>query len=161
MTITPLEILSLVLAAVAVGACFFPRIPAVIPAWLSLLVMYFAGAPYCGSQVLVFWSVASLLVLMLRILQPKALTLTTNGNSYVVVATIAGTAVGYVCAPAAAAIIIGAAAGAFLGTVAYMSLPKGPHIPVASSEFIQYLCAKGLPAVVCCAMAAIVFAMAI
>ena len=158
MTLTVFQILSIALAIAAVTACFFPRIPSALAAWLGLLTAHFAGAPYINAKVLTFWAVASVIVLMLGYLQPKALTRTRAGVAYVATGTIAGTAVGYACAPVAASFIIGAIVGAFLGTVAFMSLPKGPKKNIGSPEFIQYLCAKGLPAVVSCSQAAIVLA---
>lgn len=158
MTLTTLQILSISAAAIAVIACFFPRIPSVLAAWLGLLLAHFAGAPYVTGNVLLFWGIASAIVLMLNVLQPKALVLTRAGQTHIVAGAIAGTALGYACAPVVAAIIIGAIAGAFLGAVAFMTLPGGPKAKIGSPEFLQYLCAKGLPAVVCCSQAAIVLA---
>ena len=158
MTPTVFQIFSIALAAIALVACFFPRTPAVLAAWLGLLSAHFAGAPYITGKVLTFWAVASVIVLMLDRLQPTALARTRSGLGYVAAGAIAGTAVGYACAPVVASFIIGAIAGAFLGTVAFMTLPGGPKKNIGSPEFIQYLCAKGLPAVVSCSQAAIVLA---
>lgn len=161
MTISTLAIIALLLAAAAVVGCFIPRFPAVVPAWIALLLMRLAGKPYATNQTLTFWGIAAVIVIMLAILQPRALTGARQGHAYVAGATIAGTLLGYLVSPVAATIILGGTVGAFLGTLAYMRTPKGPHFAVASSEFMQYLCAKGLPAVVSCAMAAIVVAMAL
>ena len=154
-------IISLVLAVLAVGGCFIPRFPAVILGWLSLLGMHIAGAPYASSQVLIFWGIAAIIVLMLGILQPKALTAARAGHGYVCGATLVGVVLGYLVQPMAAAIIIGGALGAFLGCMAFMRTPSAPRFALSSPEFIQYLCAKGLPAVVTCSMAAIVAAMSL
>ena len=161
MTISTLEIISIILAGVAVGGSFVPRFPACIPAWLGLLCMHISGAPYVDSKVLIFWGIASIIVLMLGILQPKSLTGARQGHAYVVGATIVGVILGYLISPVSAAIILGGAVGAFFGALAFMRTPAGPRFPVASSEFLQYLCAKGLPAVISCAMAAIVIATAL
>ncbi len=161
MTMTVFQILSIALASIAIITCFYPRIPSVLASWLGMLSAHFAGAAYINGKVLLFWGIASMIVLMLNYLQPKALSRTRAGVPYVVTGTIAGIAVGYACAPTAASFIIGAIAGAFLGSVAFMTLPKGPKKSIGSPEFLQYLCAKGLPAVVSCSQAAIVLATAL
>ena len=156
-----LEIIAFVLASVSVLSTFIPRFPAVLCAYLGMLCMHYAGAVYIDSGILIYWAVATAIVLALDILQPRALTATRRGHAYVTGATIAGTLLGYVTVASAAGIIIGGAVGAFLGALAFMRTPAGPRFPRASSEFMQYLCAKGLPAVVTCSMAAITFATAL
>lgn len=157
---TVFQILSIALASIAIITCFYPRIPSVLASWLGMLSAHFAGAAYINGKVLLFWGIASMIVLMLNYLQPKALSRTRAGVPYVVTGTIAGIAVGYACAPTAASFIIGAIAGAFLGSVAFMTLPKGPK-EYRLTRIPQYLCAKGLPAVVSCSQAAIVLATAL
>ena len=156
MTLTVLQISSIILALAAIIVCYFPRIPSVAAAWAALLLAHLSGVPYISGKVLLFWGIASAIVLMLNYLQPKALAQTRAGLPFIVTNTIVGAAVGCACAPVAAAIIIGAIIGAFLGAVIYMRLPKSPAMSIGSPEFIQYLCAKGLPAVVTCSQAAIV-----
>lgn len=153
-----LPILSLFLAGIAVGGSFVPRFPAALAAYAALSLAGFARAPYVTQNVLIFWGVATAIVLAMRIFQPKALTDTPHGHAYVAGATIAGTLVGFAITPSAATLILGAAIGAFLGTLAYMRTPAGPKFAIASSPFVQYLCAKGLPDVITCVMAAIVIA---
>ena len=97
-------------------------------------------------------------MLGLRVLQPKALVMTAKGLPYVALATIAGTAIGYMISPTAASVILCASAGAVLGAIAYMRTPAAPSIAIASSRFVEYLCAKGLPCVVTTSMAAIAIA---
>lgn len=161
MTLSIFQILSIVLAVAVILDCYFSRFPAVVWAWLGLLAAHFAGAPYISGKVLLFWGIASVIVMMLNFLQPKGLTQLRAGMAYVTTGTIAGTALGYLYAPAVAWIIIGATIGAFLGAVAFMRLPKGPKVSITSPEFLQYLCAKGLPTVVSCSQVAIVLASAL
>lgn len=156
-----LIIIAIILAVIAIAGIFIPRFPAVVTGLLGLLCMHFAGAPFCDSKTIIFWSAASTIVLMLGILQPKALTAMRQGHSYIAAGAFIGALLGFIAANVVAAIIFGSALGAFLGAVAYNRTPKGPHIPFSSRQFIQYLCAKGLPAVVSCSMATIVFATAL
>ncbi len=151
MNISYLEIVSFVLAGVGVGGTFVPRFPSGVAAYLSMICMAFAGIPYFDAKVLIFWGVATVIVLGLEILQPRALTSTRHGHAYVAGGTVVGALLGY----------LGSAMGAFFGTMAFMRTPKGPHFAVASSEFMQYLCAKGLPAVVAISMVTLTVASAL
>ena len=155
MTFTTLTILTIIFATVAVVAMFFPRLPAVIAAYASLLCAHFDGAVYVDGQVLVFWGVATVIVLGLRMLQPRALVFAYQGHAYVALGTMVGVALGYVVSAAAATLILGGVAGAFLGTLVYMSTPASPRLTMSSAPFREYLSAKGLPCVVSCTMATV------
>lgn len=161
MNIDYLEIMALVLSGIGVGGAFVPRFPAVVPAYAAMVLLHFAGMPYFESKILLFWAVATVIVLGLTMLQPRALTAARQGHAYVAGGCLAGVLLGYIVSPVASAIIIGGAAGAFLGTLAFMRTPKGPHFSVGSAEFVQYLCAKGLPVVVAMSMAALAVASAL
>lgn len=158
MTFTALSIITIILSLAAVVATFVPRIPSVAAAYAALVCAHLAGAIYVDAKTLIFWGVASAIVLGLRVLQPKALVMTAKGLPYVALATIAGTAIGYMISPTAASVILCASAGAVLGAIAYMRTPAAPCIAITSSRFVEYLCAKGLPCVVTTSMAAIAIA---
>ena len=143
MTFTALSIITIILSLAAVVATFVPRIPSVAAAYAALVCAHLAGAIYVDAKILIFWGVASAIVLGLRVLQPKALVMT---------------AIGYMISPTAASVILCASAGAVLGAIAYMRTPAAPSIAIASSRFVEYLCAKGLPCVVTTSMAAIAIA---
>lgn len=154
-----LTIFSLVLAGIAVSSCFIPRFPAAIASFIALVLVYFGSAAIpLGSQTLIFWGIATIIVVALNYLQPKALTAARQGHAYVTGGTLIGTLLGYLAGPVTAYFIIGSAIGAFLGAWAYMRTPASPHLPITSRPFTQYLCAKGLPAIVSFSMAAIVIA---
>ena len=72
MNISYLEIVSFVLAGVGVGGTFVPRFPSGVAAYLSMICMAFAGIPYFDAKVLIFWGVATVIVLGLEILPPRA-----------------------------------------------------------------------------------------
>ncbi len=134
---------------------FFPRIPAVIAAYAALLCAHFDGAIYVDGKVLIFWGVATAIVLGLRMLQPRALVFARQGHGYVALGTLAGVALGSAVSAVAATIILGGVTGAFLGALIYMSTPASPRLAVTSAPFMEYLSAKGLPCVVSCTMAAV------
>ena len=99
MTFTALSIITIILSLAAVVATFVPRIPSVAAAYAALVCAHLAGAIYVDAKILIFWGVASAIVLGLRVLQPKALVMTAKGLPYVALATIAGTAIGYMISP--------------------------------------------------------------
>lgn len=149
-------ILAFVLAVAALAGLFLNRIPAVLLAFCALSVAKFAGADYLTWTRLWFWFAITTLVLGIRLIQGNPYAPLRVGRIYVGAASICGTAVGYACQPAVAAIILGSAVGAFLGAVAYMSTPRSPHYAVGSPDFMRFVAALGLPAVATCSMAAIV-----
>lgn len=153
---TVLIILAIALAVIGVVGLFFDRIPAVLFAFLALSVAKFAGATYLTWSRVLFWLVITALVLGIRFIQGQPYGSLRAGRYYVAGATICGVAVGYACAPAVAAIILGGVTGAFLGSIAYMSTPRSPRHALGSPDFLRFLSAIGLPAVVTCSMAAIV-----
>lgn len=148
-----MEIAALVLAGLGVGCTFVPRLPHVLVGYASMLVMHFAGAPAIDGRMLLFWGVAAAIVLAVDWLQPRALTAARQGHGYVAGGTLVGAAWGYLISPSQATIIAGAFLGAFLGAMAYMRTPSGPRFGLASREFVQYTCAKGLPDIVTVSMA--------
>ncbi|MDE6574211.1 MAG: DUF456 family protein [Muribaculaceae bacterium] len=156
MTATILPLISLFLAGIAVGGSFVPRFPSVPVAFIALLLSYFAPSTGITGSMLAFWAVASALATGINFLHPKALTGTSHGHAYVAGGTLTGTIAGLAITSATAT--LGACLGAFLGALAYMRTPASPRFTVASSQFVQYLAAKGLPDVLTCVMAALVIA---
>ncbi|MCH5222162.1 MAG: hypothetical protein J1F05_07575 [Muribaculaceae bacterium] len=150
-----MSLLAIILAIIGFVAIFIPRMPAVVISYVALVCAHFAGTTSVDSKSLIFWGLATGIIIILRALQPEALIKTTKGHGYVALATIAGTLLGYLASHTSAAIIIGGATGAFMGAVAYMQTPTGPHLSIASTPFLQYLCAKGLPCIVATTMALI------
>ncbi|MCM1440184.1 MAG: hypothetical protein NC131_13425 [Roseburia sp.] len=148
-------IISLILCVVALVACFLPRVPAAIIAFIAMVYAYASGMGAIMSDMLVFWGVAAALVLGIRLL----LGIDTNGGNapraYVAGGAAAGAFVGILVSPTSAGAILGSAAGAFLGSAAYMRTPASPQLGIASKPFVQFMAALGLPAVVTTSMVAI------
>ncbi|MCM1067768.1 MAG: hypothetical protein NC418_09385 [Muribaculaceae bacterium] len=158
MTFPALAIITLILALAAVAAMFVPRLPVVLAAYAALVCSHFAGAVYVDAKILIFWGVAALIVLGLRLLAPRALMAAVKAQRYVALGTLCGVVLGYMLSPTAAAIIASGAVCAALGGMAYMLTPGSPRVSPASAAFLEFLCAKGLPCVVTASMATIALA---
>lgn len=144
-----------IFAAVGVVMMFVPRLPAVVAAFLSLLCAYFAGTSNVSEQVLVYWSVAALIVLVLRGLGRGEGNGDVRGNAYISAGALVGAFLGFAVTPTSGTVILGSALTAFIGSVAYMRMPGSPGFAVASGRFVQFLCARGLQAVVTVSVSAI------
>lgn len=103
------------------------------------------------TSTLIFWGVATVLVLILSFMLPKSISGSRRGLGYIAGAALAGALVGLVISHAW--MIIGGVAGAVLGSIAYSRTPAGKALGFPSSKFLNYLCAKGLPAVIAVCMA--------
>lgn len=153
MSLSTIDILSLVLALCGVVLSLLPRVPAVVASYAALVLAHFSAPEYIGTSTLVFWGIASAIVLGMEYLQPRTPGIV--GGAYVWAGAVVGTMLGFLASPSAAAVIIGSAAGAFLGSVAFMRTPRGPRFSIGSRRFVDFLCSRGLPAVVCCAIGTI------
>ncbi len=151
---TILVVTTIILAALGAIGVFIPMVPTVILSYAALLCGHFIGAIYIDTKVLIFWGVASAIVLGLRTLQ-RRLALMTSGNAFVSGGAFVGTVLGYMIAPTASAMILGGIVGSFLGAMAYMRSPGSPRLPIASRGFLDFLCVKGLSATVTLTMSAI------
>ncbi len=153
-------VLACILAVVGLVTMFLPRVPAVLAGYLALVSAHFAGAVFVSSQVLWFWGVATALVLGLRVLQPRALADASQGHWFTAAGTIAGAFAGFAISATQAAVILGGAAGAFVGTAAFSRTATGSVLRQRQGAFVQYLCAKGIPALVCASMSVMTLAIA-
>lgn len=145
MTIT-LLIICILLSAVALALIFRPYVPAAVAAYASLLAGRYSGYISTSDKALIFWGVAMVLVLAITTMLPRTLVQTSRGMGYIAGATLAGGCIGMTLSTSA--ITVAAAAGTFLGAMAYSRTPAGQALRFPSSDFLQYLCAKGLPAIV-------------
>lgn len=155
MNFSALEILTLVLSLLAIVACFVPRVSASLIAYGALICSHFAHVAYATDSVLLYWGIVTAIVVGLRFIQKPGLSCTRAGIGYISCGAIVGAVLGFVIRPAAALIIIGAFAGAFLGSVAYVRTPSGRRESEISNGFVNYTAAKGLPIVVAVSMAVI------
>lgn len=148
MDFTALQILTLALCVIALAACFVRRVSAALIAYGALICAHCSGAPAVGTRQLVFWGIATAIVLALRYLQGSDAGTRRAARAYTAGGASVGAFLGVIFSPTSGAVILGSAIGAFLGAMAYMRTPGGPRLAPASRPFFDFLCAKGLPAVV-------------
>lgn len=125
---------------------YIPRGWGSLVAYCGLLCLSFVPGLTVTTEALVFWGIAALIALGICSLLPDWVSKSRKGVGYIVTATIAGTLVGMLIS--SAGLIIGAVTGAFCGALAFSRTPEGKALKFPSSEFLNYLCAKGLPAIV-------------
>lgn len=147
-------ILGSLLLLLAVLLAFRPLFPASLVAYASLWMFQLSGHLQFPSSTIIFWSVATMIVLGLDRLLPSALSRSPQGQGYIAAGTLAAMVVGMLMS--GAGIILGAAIGAFLGALAYSRTPAGQPLAFPSSPFMKFLCAKGLPAIVAFSMVGLI-----
>lgn len=156
-----MDTLGIILISVAVISAFASLVIAYIPRGWGALVAYcglfclsFVPGLTVKTEALLFWGVAALITLGICSLLPDWVSRSRKGVGYIVTAAIAGTLVGMLIS--SAGLIIGAVTGAFCGALAFSRTPEGKTLKFPSSEFLNYLCAKGLPAVVTACIAGLI-----
>ncbi len=143
---TIMTIFASLLLATSVVLAFLPSRWSVVTAWAGLLLTGIGSGVDIGVTIYIFWGVAAAIVMALSYLLPPDITRSTRGNGYIVGAALAGALVGLVLSHAG--MIVGAVLGAFCGAMAYSRTPAGTTLAFPSGKFLNYLCAKGLPAVI-------------
>lgn len=113
---------------------------------LGGFILIYIGGGLTDTSLLVFWSVASLLVIALDFMLPRSISRSTRGLGYIAGGTLAGLFTGVLISPSW--LVAGAVLGAMAGGMAYALTPEGRILRFPSAGFLNYLCAKGLPAVV-------------
>lgn len=108
--------------------------------------MQWSGWLAFPSVMLSYWGVMTMVVIIIVSLLPQPLVKATQGMPHITVGSVAGMLVG--AAVGYAPMIVGAFLGAAAGCVVFARTPKGSALGFPSARFVQYFCAKGLPAVV-------------
>lgn len=141
-----LTITGVLLLAAGVVLAFMPKSWSAPMAWLGLLLLRLGADVDAPWSSLLFWGCAALIAWGICVLLPKAVANSRKGVGYIVGASLAGTLVGMLLS--AAGMIVGSALGAFCGALAFSRTPAGAVMRFPSRQFFNYLCAKGLVAVV-------------
>ena len=143
--------LLLISGIVALVAAFLailrPYVPGAVLAYAGLWLLKWSGFIHPSAGLLASWGVIVVVVLVIDFLLPSSISRATNGMGYMGVGGLVGLFVGMTGFSLAWA-VAGAAAGVLLGAFAHTRMPGGKALGFPSSRFFQYLCAKGLPAVV-------------
>lgn len=141
-----LTIISVLLMLTALVATVRPRIWAPAAAYAALGLMSLAPEAAVSSPTLIFWGIATLIACGISYMLPSEVSRSSLGMPYITIASVAGTLIGMILSQAG--MIVGAAAGALCGAVAYAQTPRGKVLDCPSARFFNYACAKGLPATV-------------
>ncbi len=150
-----LSVIALVLAAASLLLVFFKVVPTALSAYASIVCACFCGAGGAievSHDSLLFWGVATVIVLGLSLLNSGNPLLTGAARAYVSAGAIVGGLLGFAATHSAASIIMGSALGAVLGAFAYSRTPSGSAARTDRRVFVDYVCAAGLPAVVIAGM---------
>lgn len=149
---TILLYIALALSLGAVTACFVPWRWSAAVAIAGMALVCIAAPAFSGTGTLIFWLLTAALAVALNYMLPTGVSGSRRGLGYIAGGALAGIFTGYLISRQW--MVAGAVAGAFLGATAYSFTPTGRWLRFPSSGFIQYLCAKGLPAVVTLCIAA-------
>ena len=145
-----LLIAGIVLLVLAVVLIFKPWYVAALPAYAGLWLLHYSTYTTFPSWVFYFYGAATLMVMGIRYLSPKGEPDGRNtGNLYVGLGALMGCLIGMIDARF---MVLGTILGTVLGVLAYSHTPHGKWLQFSKSNFIQYLCAKGLSVVVAVAM---------
>lgn len=156
-TINPaICLLALTLCLSGVVVTFMARTWSPLPAIAGLSALYFwGGTPLPQSQYL-FWCGAVAIAWGINVMLPPLVARSRAGVGYISGGALVGAIVGMLFS--IAGMIMGSVAGAFCGALAYSRSAAGAAMQFPSSKFLNYLCAKGLPAVVVMCIACICLA---
>ena len=144
---TFLFVIAVFMAVVAVVASYRPYVPPYLPAYAALWMLKWSGVADAGTWMLTSWGMATAIVLIADMAQPRAVGKATNGLAYMATGALAGTMTG-LCAVSYVWMAVGAALGTAIGVAAYMRTPSGAALGFASPRFFRYIPAKFFPVVV-------------
>lgn len=153
-------VISAMLMGVALVMMFYPRLPACLVAYAAMCVGYLSGYTPFSTGDMIFWAVATVIVLANDRLLPSFVRSSRRGMGYIAGGAVTGMVVGLTFYRPAS-VILGAAAGAFIGAVAYARTSSGAILDFPHAKFFNYLGAKGIPATVTASMVGIVVSMLI
>lgn len=142
------------LAMLALVATFLPKWPSSVIGYGAMVAVWLSGASGLEVKSLIFWGIAVAIVVGIRLMLPRNISLSARGVPFISGACITAAAVGMIL-NTAAGIILGALAGAVLGAIAFSNTHSGRAMNFPSRQFFNYTAAKGLPVAVTVSMVAI------
>ena len=123
------------------------KVPAAVPAFVSMVLLHVSTYIFLPVKTIVFWGVATLMVTALRWLLPQGeLSGERSANLIIGVSSLAGCLLGILVG--ARFMVLGVIMGALVGTMAFSRSPQGRWIMASHKTFVSFFCAKALPAVV-------------
>lgn len=152
-----LIILGSLLLTAAIVMAFRPSRWSAPVAYIGLWLFILSGNIVLSVFQEVFWGLAAAIVLALNYTLPAGVVSSNRGVAYIAGGTLGGTLVGMIVS--GAGMIIGSVLGAFFGALAYCRTPGGRDIRFPSAQFVNYLAAKVLPAIITFCIIGIVIAL--
>lgn len=146
-------ILALTAAILGIILSYWKTLPGVIIAYASVICSYYNNESdtfAISSNGLIFWGIATLIVLGLSILNASG---SLTSRAYPLTGAVVGGFLGIISNNSQAALIIGAAIGAILAAFAFSRTPDGKTLTGSSRGFADYIGASCLPAIVIASMA--------
>lgn len=141
-----LLIAGILLLALSVYLIVRPHFPSVIASYGGLWALLLGDWLDVPMRMLTYWGAMVVVVLIITSMQQRTLVKATQGMVHICLGALTGMALGAV--GGYALMVVGAAVGATLGAVVFARTPGGSGLDFPSQRFLQYLCAKGLPAVI-------------
>ena len=145
-----LLIAGIVLMVLALVLLFKPWYVAALPAYCGLWLLHWSNYTMYPTWVFIFYGAATLMVMGIRYLSPKGEPDKKNtGNLYLGLGALMGCLLGMI---EPRFMVLGTIIGTVMGQVAFTRTPNGKWLLFPKSNFMHYLCAKGLAVVVAVAM---------
>lgn len=151
--------LGILLLLLGLYLCIRPHVPSVIASYAGIWMLQWSGMLNFPTVTLSYWGIMVVIVVTVSALLPPALVKATQGLFPIGITSLAGMLAGlsFGYAP----MVIGAVAGTIAGGVYFSRTPKGAGLNFPSSQFLQYLCAKGFPTVISVSLTGIAILMAL
>ena len=135
----------------ALGLVIKPLTVAALPAYVGLWLLHLSKYTMFPRWTFIFYGIATAMVVGLKYLSPKGEPDGRNtGNLYIGLGAMMGCLLGMLID--ARFMLLGTALGAVMGELAYSRTPAGKWLMLSKSNFMHYLCARALPAIVAVAM---------
>ena len=148
---TLLLILGALCMTAALAMVIKPWVVAAIPAYAGMWLLHLSTYTTFPMWTFIFYGVATAMVVGLKFISPKGEPDGRNtGNLYLGLGAMMGCLLGMLID--ARFMLLGTALGAVMGQLAFSRTPHGKWLMLSKSNFIHYLCARGLPAIVAVAM---------
>ncbi len=146
-----LLILGIIFMLAAIVLVIKPWWVAAVPAYAGLWCFHWSTVATFPSWIFIFYGAATLMVMGIRYLSPKGEPDgKSTGNLYLGLGAMMGCLLGMMVE--ARFMVLGTIIGTIMGQIAFSRTPGGKWLRFPKSNFIQYLCAKGLAIVVAVAM---------
>lgn len=127
------------------------RVPGALPAYLGLCLLHCSTLTTFPTWVFWFYAVATVIVMALTRLQPDGEPDgRRTGSLYIGLGAMAGCLLGMLLG--ARFMMLGTVIGGAVGELAFARTPHGKWLKFSYSDFLQYFCARVLPAIVTVAM---------